>query len=186
MVEVWKPVKGYEELYEVSDMGNVKALRRTVNSGKCHRTWEEHFIKFAVDGSGYFRTNLAKDGVNKTVKVHRLVAEAFIPNPLNLPEVNHIDGNKQNNCVENLEWCSHSENLKHAVKTGLKRLDGEFNPSHKLTEDQIEFIRKSYIPRHPQFGTVALGKRFGVHRKTITRIINNQCWKGGDVSHVKG
>lgn len=182
----WKPIKGYEGLYEVSDVGEVKALKRTINQGKCHRTWEEHIVKFSVDGNGYFRTNLAKDGVNKTVKVHRLVAEAFIPNPSNLPEVNHIDGNKQNNHVENLEWCSRSENLKHAVEIGLKRLDGEFNPGHKLTTKQVEFIRKSYIPRHKDFGTVALGKRFGVHRKTITRIINCQSWKGGGVNHVKG
>ena len=183
---MWKPIKGYEGLYEVSDRGSIKALKRIVNSGKCHRTWEEHFIKYAVDANGYFRTNLAKGGVNKTFKIHRLVAEAFIPNPLKLPEVNHIDGNKQNNSVENLEWCNHSENLKHAVKMGLKKLGGEFNPSHKLTTDQIEFIRKAYIPRHPEFGTVALGKRFNVHRKTITRIINNQSWKEGDVNHVKG
>lgn len=185
MNERWKPVKGFEELYEVSDVGRVMALKKTINKGKCHRTWEEHFINFAIDGSGYFRTSLAKDGVNKTVKVHRLVAEAFIPNPSNLPEVNHIDGNKQNNCVENLEWCTRSENLKHAVKIGLKRLDGEFNPSHKLTTEQVEFIRKIYVPRHPEFGTVALGKRFNVHRKTITRIVNNQNWKVGDVNHVK-
>ena len=182
--EVWKPVKGYEGFYEVSNMGNVKALQRTVNSGKCHRTWKEHFIRFGVDANGYFRTNLAKYGVNKTVKVHRVVAEAFVPNPLNLPEVNHIDGNKQNNNVENLEWCSRSENIKHAVGIGLKRLDGEFNPSHKLTAEEIEFIRENYIPRHWEFGTVALGKRFKVHRKTISRVINNQSWKVGDVIYV--
>lgn len=185
MDEIWKSVKGYEGLYEVSNFGKLKGLKRTINQGKCHRTWEEHIVKFGVDGDGYFRTNLAKDGVNKTVKVHRLVAEAFIPNPLNLPEVNHIDGNKQNNNVKNLEWCTRSENLKHAVKIGLKRLDGEFNPSHKLTIEQAEFIKKSYIPRHPEFGAVALGKRFGVHRKTISRITCSQSWKGGDVNHVR-
>ena len=184
--EVWKPIVGYEGLYEISNLGVIKSLRRTVNKGKCHRTWGEHFIKYGVDGCGYFRTNLAKDGVNKTFKVHRLVAEAFIPNPNNLPEVNHKDGNKQNNCVDNLEWCDRHHNMKHAVNIGLKKLHGEFNPGHKLTSEQVEFIKQSYIPRHPEFGAVALGKRFGVHRKTISRITTNKNWKGGDANHVKG
>lgn len=179
------PVKGFEGLYEVDDRGIITALQRTVNKGKCHRSWEEHPLKCGIDGSGYFRTNLAKNGVNKTVKVHRIVAEAFIPNPLNLPQVNHKDGNKQNNSVKNLEWCSASENQKHAFRMGLKSVDGELNPSHKLTKDQVEYIRIHYIPRHCEFGTTALGKRFGVHRKTISRIINNQHWKEGDVNHVK-
>jgi hypothetical protein len=142
-------------------------------------------LKYGADNKGYFRTNLAKDGVNKTVKVHRVVAEAFIPNPDNLPQVNHKDGNKQNNCVENLEWCSASENQKHAFRLGLKTVDGENNPSHKLTPEQVEFIRTNYIPRHCEFGTTALGKRFSVHRKTISRIVNQQSWKEGGTNNVK-
>ena len=181
IVEIWKSVKGYEGKYEVSSDGRIKALKRTVHSGKCHRTWEEHFLKYAIDGRGYFRTNLAKGGVNRTVKVHRVVAEAFIPNPMNFPQVNHKDGNKENNKVDNLEWCSASYNQRHAFSLGLKRADGEFNAGHKLTLEQVKYIRAHYIPRDPEFGTVALGKRFGVHRKTITRIVNCQYWKGGDV-----
>lgn len=177
-MEIWKPVIGYEGLYEVSNYGNIKSLKRTVNRGKCHRTWEEHQLKYSVDLKGYFRTNLAKDGINRTVKVHRLVAEAFIPNPMNLPQVNHKDGNKQNNSVKNLEWCTHSENQKHACMMGLKRNDGEFNNGHKLTVEQVHFIRNNYVPRDKTFGAVALGKRFGVHRKTIGRIVNDVSWNG--------
>jgi hypothetical protein len=179
------PVKGFEGLYEVDDQGTIFGLSRTVNKGKCHRSWDERPLKYSVDSKGYFRTNLAKDGVNRTVKVHRVVAEAFIPNPMNLPQVNHKDGNKQNNTADNLEWCSASDNQKHAFRLGLKTVDGEKNPSHKLTPEQVEFVRTHYIPRHCEFSTVALGKRFGVHRKTIERIVNNRSWKAGDVGHVK-
>ena len=179
----WKPVSGYEGLYEVSDGGQIKALCRRVDSGKCHREWAEHLLCTAMDSRGYLRTNLAKGGSNRTVKVHRLVAEAFIPNPDNLPQVNHKDGNKTNNAVWNLEWCDQSHNVKHAFASGLNSNSGEKNPAHKLTAADVEFIRNNYTPRHPEFGTTALGKRFGVHRKTISRIITGEHWKGGGV-HV--
>lgn len=183
MQEEWKPVVGYEGLYEVSNFGRIKAFQKTVNKGKCHRSWDEHFLKYGVDGCGYYRTNLAKNGMNRTVKVHRLVAEAFIPNPEGKPEVNHVDGNKQNNHVSNLEWCTHGENQNHAYRIGLKSVDGSKNPAHKLTDEEVDFIRKNYIPRHPEFGTVALSKKFGVHRKTISRITCGNSWKVGE-NHV--
>lgn len=173
----WKPVKGYEGLYEISNTGLVKALERRVDRGKCHRTWETHIKRYGVDGNGYFRVSLSKDGVNKTHKVHRLVAQAFIDNPNNLPQVNHIDGNKQNNHVDNLEWCTNSENQKHACKLGLKRLDGEFNPQSKLSQSDVNNIRAVYKPRDKEFSTVALAKKYGVHRKTITRIVTGQYWR---------
>lgn len=179
----WKPVPEYEGLYMVSDSGLIKALYRRVDSGKCHRDWVEHILCVATDARGYLRTNLAKNGTNHTVKVHRVVAEAFIPNPDNLPQVNHKDGDKTNNHVSNLEWCTVSENQRHAYRIGLKSNRGEKNPAHKLNLSDVEFIRKHYTPRHPEYGTVGLAKRFGVHRKTISRIIVGSRWKGGDV-HV--
>lgn len=178
--EIWLPIKGYEGLYEISNRGRVKALSRRVDSGKCHREWKEHLSAYGTDAKGYFRVALSKNGKSETRKVHRLVAEAFLPNPKNLPQVNHKDGNKQNNAVENLEWCDGSENLHHAYLIGLKKVNGEHNPSAKLSCEDVLFIRKNYVPRDSEFGATALGKRFGVHRKTIGRIVSGSHWKKGD------
>ena len=178
MNEIWKPIKDYEGLYEVSNLGRVKALTRTINKGKCHRTWEEHYLKYAIDRGGYVRTSLAKNGINKTVKVHRLVAEAFLPKVEGRDFINHIDGNKQNNCISNLEFVTRTENMKHAFKIGLKSNDGERNPAHKLTQKDVNYIRSVYIPKHKKYGAKALSEQFGVHRKTISRIALFKYWKG--------
>lgn len=116
--EMWKPVKGYEGLYEVSNMGRIKGLVR--NKIKTYR----------VSNWGYCQVVLSKNSVQQIKLVHRLVAEAFIQNTNNLQQVNHKDGNKHNNCVENLEWCTASENMKHAWKTGLN----VGKTGHKMSE----------------------------------------------------
>ena len=95
-IEIWKPVVGYEGLYEISNMGRVKSIKFN----------KEKILSLQKDKYGYLRSGLRKMGKLKNCFVHRLVAEAFIPNPNNLPIVNHKDENKQNNCVENLEWCT--------------------------------------------------------------------------------
>ena len=113
---IFKSIKEYEGLYEVNELGEVYSCERITSDGK-------HLQRKQLTGghfsNGYRFVCLRKDGVNKNHSVHRLVAEAFIPNPLNLSDVNHKDGNKQNNHVSNLEWCTRSENLKHAVDIGL-------------------------------------------------------------------
>lgn len=111
----FKPIKGYEGLYEVNEFGEVYSCERTASDG---RHLQRKKLKGGSFSNGYKFVCLRKDGLNRNHSIHRLVAEAFIPNPLNLSDVNHKDGNKQNNCVENLEWCSRSENLAHAVKIG--------------------------------------------------------------------
>lgn len=109
MKEIWKPVKGYEGFYEVSDHGNVKSLRKN------------KILKQTVGvKNGYSYVGLYKEGKDKRVLVHRIVATAFIDNPMQKRTVNHKDGNKSNNCVENLEWATYSENHRHAFKNGLK------------------------------------------------------------------
>ena len=179
-MEEWRAIKGYEGLYEVSNFGRIKALTRRVDSGKCHRTFEEHILKSALDPKGYYRCALSVNGRSKTFKVHRLVAEAFLENPDNKAQVNHIDGIKTNNHVSNLEWCTRTENMRHSWLIGLRRANGEYNSASKLTYNDVCYIRSHYIPRDPEYGTVALGKKFGVHRKTISRIITGKYWKEGD------
>ena len=104
MEELFRDVAGYEGLYQVSNLGNVKSLNY-LNTGQVR------ILKQRKHTDGYLQINLWKEGKMKTHYVHRLVAQAFIENPDNLPEVNHIDENKQNNRVDNLEWCEHTYNM---------------------------------------------------------------------------
>ena len=134
-----------------------------------------HGVKMVgrIDRCGY--CELILNGKNH--RVHRLVAEAFIPNPDNLPCVNHIDGNKQNNSVDNLEWCTHSENMIHAYQTGLEQPRcGEQHHAHKLTEDAVKYIKQLYVKRDKEFGAVALAKKFNVDRTTIHDIVRGKTW----------
>ena len=126
MKEEWRPIKGYEGLYEVSNMGRVKSF----HSGK------EIIISASNDYAGYKAVTLAKR-THKRVRVHRLVAEAFVPNPMNLSVVNHLDGDKKNNNVYNLEWCSAKENANHAIKTGLTNLTVAPKPVIAHKDDKL-------------------------------------------------
>lgn len=131
--------------------------------------------------TGYLNICLKPNGKNsksKAVKIHRLVAEAFIPNLENKPFVNHIDGNKQNNVVTNLEWCTNQENMIHANKHGLLKIyKGEKSSQAKLTNTQVKWIREHYIPRDNVFGCRALGRKFGVAHNTILEILKNRSYK---------
>lgn len=102
--EIWKDINGYEGLYKVSNLGNIKRFNKSKNR------------KFNINRNGYVLVNLYKNGTSKNLSVHRLVAKSFIPNPENKPQVNHIDGNKLNNCISNLEWCTAKENIIHTYK----------------------------------------------------------------------
>lgn len=110
MSEIWKPVVEYEGLYEVSNLGRVKSLPRNGT------TRQERILKPTLKKSGYVDICLQKKGKRKYTHLHQIVARAFIPNPDNKPQVNHIDGNKQNNAVDNLEWNTASENLRHKFR----------------------------------------------------------------------
>ena len=120
MQEIWLPVchETFSEHYLVSNKGRVKSLYKSLGSVKNSSDGNE-FISLINHSEGYKCVALSHNGMTKRFFVHRLVAEAFIPNPNNLPQVNHIDGNKQNNCVSNLEWCTARENIRHAIDTGL-------------------------------------------------------------------
>ena len=122
MQEFWKDVKDFEGLYQVSNLGRVKSLKREVvyfegnNSKNQHHTVFEKIKNASKKDNGYLITSLYKGNKGNHKYIHRLVAEAFIPNPDNLPTVNHKNLNKQDNRVENLEWCSYADNNDHARK----------------------------------------------------------------------
>lgn len=124
--EMWKDIFEFEGIYQVSNKGRVKRLARIdtyirSDTGKqCNRPVGEKILKPAIT-SGYYEVNLRYLDKNRYCRIHRLVADAFLPNLDKLPQVNHIDGNKFNNYVENLEWCTAEENVNHAARTGLRK-----------------------------------------------------------------
>lgn len=118
MQEIWKDIPGYENLYQVSNIGNVRSLH--------NRYKNKEYLKPCINGKGYLLVSLCKNHSQKSINVHRLVAQVFIPNPNNLPCINHKDENKQNNNVDNLEWCTYQYNntygqrlTKSALKQGI-------------------------------------------------------------------
>lgn len=118
--EEWRDVVGYEDLYAVSNMGVVKSKdRRVFNKLGFDYTRKGRLNKQTIS-NGYYVSRLRSEGISLSVKTHRIIAMAFIPNPENKPYVNHIDGNKLNNSISNLEWCTASENIRHAFRLGLQ------------------------------------------------------------------
>ena len=130
-IEKWLPIRGYEGLYEVSDYSRVRSLDRKVRhwrGGTCF--WSGRIKRQGVDNKGYVYVHLYKRSIHKMPRVHRLVAEQFISNPLNLPHINHIDGNKRNNNISNLEWVTPKENTHHAIRSGrCDHIFGTSNPN---------------------------------------------------------
>lgn len=152
--EVWENIRGYEGYYQISNLSRVKSLTRVVVKGNgqkmilCEKLINSHII------SGYFSVMLSKGNEGaKTLTIHKLMGIAFIPNPLNKPQINHIDGNKLNNSISNLEWVDASENIRHAYDTGLH--DSHTSPvigenlktnkkiSFKMIADAVRYLRKN-------------------------------------------
>ena len=156
-------------LKKVNDFLQVSETGQVFSHGK--------YIRGEIMKNGYSRIHVSHEGVSRKYLVHRLVAEAFIPNPLNLPQVNHKDGNKLNNTVENLEWCSASDNQKHAYRTGLKSAIGEKNGQSKLSKEDVAEIRKVYVKgKHCEFNSYGLARKYGVNPKTIQNIVKGETW----------
>ena len=121
---------------------------------------------------------LSRKNSVRQIRVHRIVAEVFIPNPDKKPFVNHINGIKDDNRVDNLEWVTGSENMQHAYSTGLQiPLKRESSPSSVLNSKQIDEIRACYIPRDSEYGQMALSRKYGVSRSCIEDIVHGRTWK---------
>jgi hypothetical protein len=158
MQEVWQPVPGYEGLYEVSDQGRVKGLKG--------------FVKPKIGRNGYARTELWNKGERRRPSIHRLVAQTFIPNPESKPQVNHLDGNKLNNAVANLEWCTAQENALHAV--ALLGRHGERATAAKLGEREATAILVMLEKGVPGKWLADL---FGVTNAQISHLRLNRQWR---------
>lgn len=173
MKEKWKAVQGYRGYYEVSSMGRIKSLRRTIvfKNGTTRRI-PERILNPTVSDNTYPVISLCKEGKEKQFLVHRLVAFAFISNPENKPDVNHKDGDKTNNVVSNLEWVTEKENDDHAFATGLKRRDIR----RILTDKQVKKIRAALVPYKP--GLVAkIARQYNVSHGAIDGIRTGKNWR---------
>ncbi len=175
--EVWKSVIGYEGLYEISNYGRLKALAKIVESPDWgHRALKkrkERILKCHIS-NGYVRVQLSINKNNtKELPVHRLVAQAFIPNPENKLEVNHINCIKHDNRVENLEWCTSLENKKHARKMGL--LKGRVGEDHPHTTLKNEQVIEIYL--NDNLSCYNLSKIYSTSQSTIVNIKRGKTWQ---------
>lgn len=159
-MEIWEAVKYFENNYKVSNLGKVKNIK----TGR--------ILKGVLDKDKYLKLTLYNGGIKFNKIVHRLIAQAFVPNPKNKPQVNHIDANKQNNNAINLEWCTPLENIRHAMDKGIKgTAKGSRNNLSKLVEKDIIYIRKTFLSKN------ALALKYKVHISTIERIISRKTWR---------
>lgn len=153
----WKDIEGFEGLYQVSDTGDVRSLDR-VCGGRRNRKLKGVVLKKTKTSTGYWKVELSKDGKVYRKKVHRLVASAFIDNPLNKPNVNHIDNDPLNNCVKNLEWCTQAENVLHAHRIGAIKRN-----RHGKLDELAEGAMKEHIPYSREHSYRAIAERLGVN-----------------------
>lgn len=169
MKEIFISIIGFDGFYQISNYGRVKSLRFN----------KERIIKSFIGTGGYLHTQIKNNCVMHNLSIHRLVAKHFISNPDSKPDVNHIDGNKLNNRIENLEWCTKSENIRHSFKIGTHpRKIGTSNSNVKITESQVLEIRKLYDGKGISMRELA--NKYGLGKSSIYRIVNNISW-----SHIK-
>lgn len=179
MAERWRPIQGFEDLYEVSNLGNVRSLDRVVSlRGGATQVRRGRVLKLNVQPKGTKRVDLCtEDGIRKQFSVHRLVASAFIPNPESLPVVMHLDDNPSNNLVGNLRWGTQQDNVDDMMTKGR----GVPPPSRRgigtLTEADVREI-KALIHQGQKLKDIAM--RYGVSAVNIGTIKNGKSWK-----HVK-
>jgi hypothetical protein len=171
MEEVWKDVVGYEGLYQVSNIGRIKSVKRYANSKSNKlRSVPEKIIKSKINKHGYECVQLHDDGARKHITVHRVVALAFITNSCGKPQINHIDGIKTNNSVTNMEWCTNSENMIHAHKLGLVQMP--LGEKHYMSKAITQYNKDGeYIKNYKCMSDAQ--RELGIDTSCITR-----CCKG--------
>jgi hypothetical protein len=185
MIEEWRPVEGWEGFYEVSSLARVRRLPREVRTCGIKRIFTVRIcrggvVKMSTDKAGYYRADLYNGERRKNSLVHRLFAVAFIPNPDAKPCINHIDGDKKNNSADNLEWCTHIENMQHAFATGLTKtfdvLSGDESPNSKLNSKQVVEIKERLKSGE---AIASIFKSYPIKSKsTIAHIRDGHTWKG--------
>jgi predicted XRE-type DNA-binding protein len=181
MKEIWKDIKGYEGYYQVSNFGKVRSLDRIIinNGNKCKRKGK--LMNLTKNNFGYFHIQLSKNFKKKTFRVHRLVALAFIDNPENKHDINHINGIKTDNNVSNLEWNTRKENISHAFKLGLmnsKHSLGEKNYFAKINIDDVLKIKE--LLKGGKYSQKKIGEILGVSESCIGHIKRGYTW-----GHIK-
>ena len=171
MEEEWRDIRSYEGLYQVSNLGNVKSFNNRIKNKN------PMILKQTIDRkNGYLTVSLSKNGKKKIHRVHKLVASIFIDNPNNYPVINHKDGNKLNNCVDNLEWCTCQENIDHAVKMNLRADQrGENNPYHKITEQQAKEIIDLLLSK--KYTQLEISRMYGLSDDYAGNIKRKKLWK---------
>lgn len=177
MEEIWKDVKGYEGLYQVSNKGTVRSVDKYANIRNGKRLVKGKNLTLSKNKVGYMTVYFSVNGKGKHKKVHRLVCEAFHEKPIDKNIVNHKDGNKTNNNVDNLEWCTSKENIAHAIKEGLWTNIGETHKDNVLKEHEVLEIRNNHNDSYDKLAEI-----YGVSRSTIADIKKFRSWKllGGD------
>lgn len=176
-MEIWKKIPKFDNQYEISSFGRIRSLQATIvrsNGWKYNR--KSKVLKPDITHSGYAIGAVCVDKKMVSYKIHRLVAELFIPNHENKPTVNHINGIKHDNRVENLEWATMKENVTHAHKTGLAYiLKGSEIGNSILKESDVISIRKEFKPR--VVTRAFLAEKYKVSEATIKDILHGRTWK---------
>lgn len=157
--EVWKDVPKYKGYYQVSNLGNVRSLIQW-NGHRYIKRNKPYILSQSNTTTGYKKVELVKDGVIKSKKVHRLVAKAFIPRIKGKNIINHKDGDPKNNCVDNLEWCTQSENIQHAYDIGLIK--------RKICEKKEKLITKDYLSK---IRMEEIADKYGIEKNSIYRVL---------------
>ena len=173
-MEIWKTIPGLDSCYMVSNIGNVISKNRVEKSIRRTVVRKTKNISLHKDRNGYILARLMKDGNQRTFLVHRLVMLAFCGEDKYRTFVNHKNGKKDDNRLENLEWVTKSENVKHSFAIGLQSNKGEKHPNHKLTLLQVSEIRNKYIPR--KYSSRKLAAEYNISKTNVLDIVNGRIW----------